>query len=145
MRTGRSGGRRRTASVLVGGTAVLAAVLLSGCGAPVEGEEAGAAADAFTAAETADPSAACARLAPQTVKTLEKGGATCQEALADAGLPAAGQRRSVEVAGHSAQVRYTGDTLFLARFDDGWRVTAAGCTRDSDDPSEPYDCDVDAG
>ena len=49
----------------------------------------------------------------------------------------------VVVAGHSAQVRYSGDTVFLARFDDGWRVTAAGCRRVSTDPAVPYDCAVD--
>jgi hypothetical protein len=145
MRTDRYPGRRGTASVLLAVSMAAGGVLLSGCGASVEGTQAGLAADAFTGAEATDPSAACARLAPETVKTLEKDGASCEQELADAGLPAAGERRGVEVAGHSAQVRYTGDTVFLARFDDGWRVTAAGCERESDDPSEPYDCDVDGG
>jgi hypothetical protein len=144
MRTDRDGGPR-TAPLLVAVAVVLGAVLVAGCGAPVEGAQAAQVADAFTDAETTDPSAACARLAPETVKTLEKDGGSCEQALADAGLPAAGKRRAVEVAGHSAQVRYTGDTVFLARFDDGWRVTAAGCERESDDPSEPYDCAVDGG
>lgn len=146
MVLGRSAsGRRRTASALVAAVTVLLTAPLAGCGAPVEGAEAGQVADAFTRAEGTDPSGACSRLAPETVKTLEKGGAACAQALKDAGLPAAGERRAVEVAGHSAQVRYAGDTLFLARFDDGWRVTAAGCRLTSDDPSEPYDCDVDGG
>ena len=46
------------------------------------------------------------------------------------------------VAGHSAQVRYAQETVFLSLFDDGWRVTAAGCSRTSTDPSVPYDCTV---
>ena len=36
------------------------------------------------------------------------------------------------------------ETVFLALFDDGWRVTAAGCTRLAG-PAEPYDCDVEGG
>ena len=32
----------------------------------------------------------------------------------------------------------SGDTIFLALFDEGWRVTAAGCERASTDPQEPY-------
>jgi hypothetical protein len=32
--------------------------------------------------------------------------------------------------------------VFLARFPDGWRVTAAGCVRDDPDPAVPYECEV---
>lgn len=137
--------RRGTASVpVVAATALLAAVL-AGCGADVERAEAGRAADAFTRAEAGDPSAACGRLAPRTLETVEEDGDPCPQALAQAGLPPAGERRGVSVAGHSAQVRYTGDTVFLARFDDGWRVTAAGCEHTSTDEAVPYDCAVDGG
>ena len=61
------------------------------------------------------------------------------------GCAPAGAGSSVTVAGHSAQVRYADDTVFLARFDDGWRVTAAGCERVSSDDAVPYDCVVDGG
>ena len=39
-------------------------------------------------------------------------------------------------------MRLDKDTLFLARFDQGWRVTAAGCTPHGD---LPYDCTVKGG
>ena len=41
--------------------------------------------------------------------------------------------------GDAAQVRFTGDTVFLLRFPDGWRIGAAGCTSRGD---APYDCEV---
>lgn len=124
---------------------VLVLVLaLAGCGAGVERDGAARAADAFTASERTDPSAACAVLAPRTLAALEED-LPCPQALPATNLLAAGDRRSVTVAGHSAQVKYTGDTVFLALFDDGWKVTAAGCTRTSDDDSVPYDCTVDGG
>ena len=137
--------RRGTASVLVTGSVVLVALALAGCGADVERAEAGRVADAFTRAGIEDAPAACDRLAPRTLEALEEDGAACPQALAEAGLPQAGERREVTVAGHSAQVLYTEDTLFLALFDDGWRVTAAGCRHDSTDPAVPYDCVVDGG
>ena len=144
-----SSGRRGTASVSATGSVALVAVValvalaLAGCGADVERTEAGRAADAFTGAGGGDTRVACDRLAPRTLEVLEQEGAPCREALADAGLTDAGERLEVTVAGHSAQVRYARDTVFLALFDDGWRVTAAGCRRDSPDPAVPYDCTVD--
>ena len=123
----------------------LATLLVAGCGAQVEREEAGAAADAFAADVGADPGAACALLAPRTLKSLEDDGLPCTQALPAADLPTSGEHTAVMVAGHSAQVRYPDETVFLALFDDGWRVTAAGCTRTSPDPAVPYDCTVAAG
>jgi hypothetical protein len=132
----------RSASVLVTGAALGALVaLLSGCGADVEKQQAAAAADEFTSAVGPDPAGACRMLAPRTVESVEsQGSGNCAKDLADAGIPPAGQRRAVSVAGHTAQVRYSGETVFLSLFDTGWKVTAAGCTRSSSDPSVPYDC-----
>lgn len=146
-----SSGSRGTASVSATGSVVLVVVValvalaLGGCGAGVERTEAGRTADAFTRAGGDDTLTACDRLAPRTLEVLEQEGTPCRQALAEAGLPDAGERLEVTVAGHSAQVRYAQDTVFLALFDDGWRVTAAGCRRDSPDPAVPYDCAVDGG
>jgi hypothetical protein len=41
------------------------------------------------------------------------------------------------VYGQWAQVRLTGDVVFLAAFPGGWRVVAAGC---SPQGNRPYDC-----
>jgi hypothetical protein len=131
----------RRASALVACLPVL--LLLTACGADVERRGAAQAADAFSAEVTADPARACRLLAPRTVESLEsQGSGGCEQALEDADLPAPGARRAVSVAGHAAQVRYAGETVFLALFDGGWLVTAAGCSRTSADLAEPYDCAV---
>lgn len=145
LRRSRSRGRRpgRLAATL---SAVLAAMAVTACGAGAAESEARSAADAFLDAVGADPASACERLAPETRSTLEEdAGSTCDSALGRLGLEAAGAAESIAVAGHAAQVRYATDTVFLARFDDGWRVTAAGCERASADPAEPYDCQVEGG
>jgi hypothetical protein len=40
------------------------------------------------------------------------------------------------------QVRFAQDTIFLARFQSGWKVMAAGC---SPVPGHPYDCRLQGG
>ena len=100
-------------------------------------------ADAFAAGLRDDPSAACDLLAPETLSRLEEeAGAGCVEALPAAGVSDPGRRLQVTVAGHAAQARFAQDTVFLALFDDGWKVVAAGCEHVSGDPADPYDCDV---
>lgn len=122
--------------------ALLAAVGLGACGSPQDGAATDAA-QQFERAVADDPAAACALLAPVTRQQLESQAETsCPAALRAEDLPTGGRIEATEVAGHSAQVRTDGDTIFLALFDDGWRVTAAGCERTSTDPQEPYDCSV---
>ena len=123
----------------------LLALGLTACGADTEREGALAASDAFAASVGGDPRAACALLAPRAAQALEEDGLPCARALVEADLPTTGAHTSVTVAGHSAQVRYAEDTVFLALFDDGWRVTAAGCSRASEHRAEPYDCLVEGG
>jgi hypothetical protein len=89
----------------------------------------------------ADPASRCALLAPATVATLEHEESTgCAQALGELELPG-GTVESIAVWGDNAQVRLSGDTLFLNRTDQGWKITAAGCQ-----PSEeaPYRCRVEA-
>ena len=45
----------------------------------------------------------------------------------------------VEVFDSMAQVRVGADTVFLSRYDGGWRVVAAACTPV---PGRPYDCSI---
>jgi hypothetical protein len=117
---------------------VVALLALTGCGSDVTAGDASAAAIAFVEAE---PSRACQLLAPQTVKAVAKDGACADGLVAVVGASSA-QVQQVEVAGESAQVRFESQVVFLARFPDGWRVTAAGCVRDDPDPSVPYECEV---
>ena len=57
-------------------------------------------------------------------------------------LVEAGASERVETYGVGAQVRYTHETTFLSRFEDGWFVMAAGC---APAPQDRYDCVVEAG
>ncbi|MGI5282585.1 hypothetical protein ACQEVF_04560 [Nonomuraea polychroma] len=84
--------------------------------------------------------AACGMLARRTAEKLPGPGQSCADALRELGLGPGGVVTSVSVWGDEAQVRMAGDTLFLHRFSDGWRVKAAGCKPVRD---LPYDCEVD--
>ncbi|MCK2220050.1 hypothetical protein MF672_040580 [Actinomadura sp. ATCC 31491] len=114
------------------------ALALAGC-APDQAAPARAA-ERFHAALAADQDdAACGMLAPKTADKLPDRGQTCAEALRELKLGPGGAVTDVSVWGEDAQVRLAGDTLFLHRFQDGWRVRAAGCEPVRD---LPYECEV---
>ncbi|MFC7598272.1 hypothetical protein ACFQU3_23385 [Terrabacter sp. GCM10028922] len=118
------------------------AVVLGGCSA---GEEPAAAdaARSFLALVRSDPARACDLLAPRTFEHLaEDGDGECTKGLDDSEPPPGGDVRGATVAGRSAQVVLGDQVVFLARFDVGWRVTAAGCERQSTDAAVPYHCTV---
>ncbi|HEY7721006.1 MAG TPA: hypothetical protein VIB11_04150 [Pedococcus sp.] len=123
---------------------VLAALVAACTGqGSAEGRSAVAAALSFGASASTAPTKACGLLAPGTREDLE--GAepgSCSRLLPAQGLPESSAARDVEVFGKDAIVRLDRDTLFLARFADGWRVTAAGCTANG---GRPYDCVVAGG
>lgn len=127
------------------GVLVAALAVTTGCGAPGERTEgASAAATGFTdALRQGDGWQACGLLAPHTLEELEKSEQTpCDQAVIQEQLPAGDTVRKVDVYGDQARVVLTGDTLFLAHFPSGWKVTAAGCTPR---PERPYDCRVKGG
>lgn len=85
------------------------------------------------------PASACDLLAPGTLEELESTSGPCDRSLPDSEIPAAAAVRHVDVYGKHALVQLDADVAFLANFDDGWRVTAAGCTPRSE---RPYECSV---
>lgn len=119
--------------------AVLTPLLFAGCTDDPGAAEAIAATITFVGA---NPEQQCELLAPSTRSQVADDPTVCPEALARLSLPRGTDVRSVVVAGTSAQVVLGDDVIFLARFTDGWRVRAAGCSRADPDPAVPYDCEV---
>jgi hypothetical protein len=124
----------RLSSVQVRAAVVVAAALvLCGC-ADLEQQQVEQVASAFV---SADPSARCQMLAPATVASVEaQSGRPCAQATAQLELPQ-GAVQSSTVWGDQAQVHLVGDTVFLTKTGNGWKVTAAGCRPRGD---APYAC-----
>jgi hypothetical protein len=119
--------------------------VLSGCSSVGDRESAAGATAVrmLTAVSTKDGASACAALAPRTRSELEASeDKPCDTAILEEQLPAPGTVTGADVYGQWAQVRLTGDTVFLGMFPGGWRVVAAGCTPRK---SRPYDCTLQGG
>ena len=129
--------RRGRAAALSG---VALAALAAGCTSPPGRDAVAGTADRWLAAASAgDPAALCRLLTPAAADAAATGDETCEQAVADLDLPGAGPVGAVAVWSDRAQVRTGGDTLFLTRFEDGWRVSGAGWRPRGD---RPYDCDL---
>lgn len=116
------------------------AVLLGGCAADQAPAAQDVAEQFYAAFEAGDGEAACAVLAPSTLQELEQSaGEACSEAVLSEDVPDVGGATDVQVFGDQAQVRFDGDTAFLARYPAGWRVVAVAC---EPRPDRPYDCQV---
>src|SRR5688572_26338591 len=103
-----------------------------------------AATSMFNALAGDDGAGACGALAPETRSEVEQShdDEPCAQAILDEDLPEPGPLTGTDVYGQWAQVRFSGDTVFLAVFPDGWRVVAAGCQAR---PDPPYDCRIHGG
>jgi hypothetical protein len=127
--------RQRAVAVV----AVLSVLGMGGCASSEEDRARAAADDFVTAVHDEDGGRACALLAPATVEELEQSsGETCAKAVLEEGVDA-GARKASSTFGSMSQVGYAEDVVFLAEFDDGWRVVAASCTPRR---GGPYDCAI---
>jgi len=117
--------------------AMAAAAGTAGCAAAAEPAVTAVAERFAGALARHDGPAACALLTDDARHDAETFGRACPAQLAT--LPDPGAVQRVEVWGGSAQVHLAGDTVFLLRFPDGWRVSAAGCTAQGE---APYRCEV---
>jgi hypothetical protein len=122
----------------------LLATTLAGCSLGPAADGPRSVAESFGAAWVhKDGSALCALLAPDTrAEVAQSAKQPCARGILDEDLPDGGSVQSTRVWGRAAQVSLTGDTLFLSRFQDGWKVLAAGCKPQS---GKPYDCQVQGG
>jgi hypothetical protein len=117
-------------------------LLLTACSSQGNAQQDAAAQVAVKFLETQadNPQVACSLLAPQTVEEVERDGAACTEALPQEAAQGGPAFRSVEVYGKDAIARFADDTVFLALFRGGWKVTAANCQEKVKD--QPFDCSV---
>ena len=135
--------RPRAATALA---VTLLGTVVTGCSTtPHEDAVRSAAADFYAAVAAQEGDAACGLLTPRTRDEVRRAtGKPCPDGLLTEHLPDIGEPVGVRVFGTMAQVRYDGETTFLVRFQDGWRVLAAGCA-DAPGSERPYDCEVQGG
>ncbi|WP_139053228.1 hypothetical protein [Rhodococcus globerulus] len=120
--------------------ALLAAPTASACTSlPPDAAGAAEVAQAFhTALHVADRTTLCALLAEATAEQVEKTThSTCPDGILDRQIPDADRVHDVSAYGRAAQVRMNGDTVFLTREGESWKIAAAGCQYQG---NEPYDC-----
>jgi hypothetical protein len=127
-------------------SALLLAAALGAAGCAPSGDEATVrtVTDRFFAAVAAgDGQGACAQLSTDTRSQLEsQEGKPCREAILAMGLQGAPISR-VRVYIVNAMVELTdGGAVFLGQGEEGWRLSAVGCSSQGKPPSRPYDCDV---
>jgi hypothetical protein len=128
----------RSGAILLQATALAFATV--GCGHMGSAEDANASASALAFDRSLNtPAEACQLLAPGTRSELQDTFGPCERSLPQQHLPVASQVVDVDVYGKDAIVRLDRDVVFLARFDDGWKVTAAGCTPVR---GRPFNCTI---
>jgi hypothetical protein len=131
----------------LGRAGVLAGVLtlaLAGCADEQDRAAADATEQFYAAVGSGDGATACALLAARARDELEQSsGKPCDRAILEEDLPAGGSVGAAEVYGTMAQVAFGTDTVFLTRFDTGWRVVGSGCTPSGVD--RPFSCRVKVG
>lgn len=133
----------RTRLVGTGAALALLTGVVTGCGQVHDAAVRRTAAAFYTAHAAGDGTAACDVLAPKTKSELaSSAGAPCRRAVLAEDVPPVDEPTDLRVFGTQAQVTWRGETTFLARFQGGWRVMAAACTKQ---PDHPYDCRISGG
>lgn len=123
----------------------LVTVALSGCSSlGPDRTAAGESAVAFyESLDTGDEAAACDLLAEGTRDELERSAdSSCDSAIGDEDLPAAGAVVEAVAYGRNARVILDGDVVFLTVEDGLWKVMAADCELRA---NAPYECTLKEG
>jgi hypothetical protein len=128
------------------GALTVAVLGVTGCGGVDQRPATDTAQRFYAAVQHRDGKAACALLVGSTRSELEQSaGKPCPEAVLEEDIPTPRGPVEADVFGTMAQVRYAGETAFLARSDTGWRVMAVACGDRPARPESPYDCQVKGG
>ena len=126
---------------------LLAAVAASGCGTADDRDEARAAVERFYAAVRADDGdAACAELGDALLEQVEsQTGQACADVVTRFAYDG-GAVEAVEVYITNAKVDLAGgESAFLGRERDGWRLAAIGCRAEEGKPADrPLECEAQA-
>jgi hypothetical protein len=126
---------------------VVAAAALTGCGTGADRDQArSVVARFYEAIRSKDGAQACAQLGAGARKALEsESGRFCRVAILDAKLqPAAVVVARVYATSAKVDVA-SGESAFLDREPEGWRISAAGCRPTAGKPrSRPFECEVEA-
>ena len=126
---------------------LVAGVLLTGCGTSDDRDQARGVVDRFyTAIRQDEAETACAQLSASTVKQLEsQSGQSCRSVITRLDLKG-GAIADAHVYITNARVALrTGESAFLDRETDGWKLTAIGCRPEEGRPRDrPFDCEVEA-
>jgi hypothetical protein len=123
------------------------AALVAGCGQGDDREEVRAVSQRFsTALAEREGAVACAQLSENLVRRLEsQEGEPCPQAILGLGL-SNGQPVAVDAFITNAKVDLTGgQSAFLDRSREGWRLSALGCRPEEGKPADrPFECEVEA-
>jgi hypothetical protein len=123
---------------------VIAAGGFSSCGDGQDGAVTRTADSYAEALAGQDGAGACAVLAPPTRSELEESsGKSCDKAVLDEAVTDLGSLEDVRAYGTMAEARFDRDTVFLTRYQSGWRVLAAACKPPKG--AGAYDCQVQGG
>lgn len=131
----------------IGAAAAALAVGVAGCGGGAERTGVRVVTERFySAIRSGDGAAACAALTADTRTELaSQEGKPCAQAIGTLDLhPAAVARVQVYITNAKADLA-GGETAFLSREADGWRLSAIGCEPQAAKPADrPYDCEAQA-
>ena len=115
----------------------LGLLVIAGCGRDDDRRQVRAVAEAlYTAVQDGDGAEACARLSVAAASALEREERRpCPEAMTEVELTGA-RVTAVRIFETGAAAKFdTGNTAFLDRMDEGWRVSAAGCVVRGETPA----------
>ena len=127
--------------------ALVTAVVTGGCGRDADRDAVRTVTDRFHAAlEEGDGETACAQLSEDTRKELEtQEQEACAEAITSLQVEGGALTRvQVYVTNAKADLA-SGESTYLSDTQEGWRISAVGCTPQEGKPADvPYDCELQA-